>query len=91
MTRFFAIVGLCALLCLMAGMVAEPAYAQVGKAAGAAGVDGGVGGDRNISTKQGLAVLGGSRKSDPNRTPGRGKIALGFGSVVVAIAVVKWL
>lgn len=91
--RFFAILGLCVLLCLMVGMMAEPVYAQVKKVAGAAGLGGdvGAGGDRNIGMKQGLEVLGGSKKLDPNRVPGKAKIAVGLGSVVVAIAVVKWL
>ena len=93
MTRFFAILGLCGLLCLMVGVVAGPVHAQVGKAGGAAGLgkDVGVGGDRSISSKKGMEVLGGSKTADPSRTPGKAKIALGLGSVVVAIAVVKWL
>lgn len=81
---------LCLVLCLMVGVAVQPACAQVGKAAGAAGVDTG-GGDKALASKQGMEALGGTKGKNDKKTATPTQMYIGVGSIFVMIAVVKWL
>lgn len=46
-------------------------------------------GDKNMAAKTGTQL--GNKEFDADRLPGKGKIAMGFGSIFVMIAVMKYL
>ena len=91
-TKLLTALTLCVFLCVMLGMVVDQAHAQsrsLGKAAGAAGM--GMGGDKDLATKKGLAVFDTKRKSDPTKVANGLQKTVGVGSIFVMIAVMKWL
>mgnify|MGYP006864771332 CR=1 FL=1 len=46
-------------------------------------------GDKNLASKTGTQL--GTKEFDKDRLPGKGKMAMGFGSIFVMIAVMKYL
>jgi len=52
---------------------------------------GAVGSDKEIATRKGISGSLGSKEWDKNKLPGKMEIGLAVGSVVVMIAVLKWL
>lgn len=50
-----------------------------------------LGADKSLATKQGVSGSLGSKQFDKNKLPGKWKIGFAIGSVITAIAVVKWL
>jgi len=86
-TKLLMVLTLCVFLCVMLGLVVDQAHAQ--KGAGGLGKE--LGGDKDLASKKGLAVLNTKRTSDPSRTPSALQKTVGFGSIFVMIAVVKWL
>lgn len=47
------------------------------------------GGDQKLAAKKGTEL--GTKEFDKDRMPGKGKMAMGFGSIFVMIAVMKYL
>ncbi len=86
-TRVLMALTLCMFLCVMLGVCVDHAHAQINKAKGAAGM----GGDKDLASKKGLAVFDSTGKSDPSKTPSKLQKTIGVGSIFVMIAVVKWL
>ena len=81
--RLALMVALCVVVCMVICLVAQQAHAAP-KATGK-------GGDREMATKKGFGALeGGPKKDDPNK-PGKLQMVIGFGSIFVMIAVMKWL
>lgn len=72
-------------LCLMLAWTVDMVHAQ------GRGADKGVSGDKDLSSKKGLAVLDGVKKTDPTKVASKTQKAIGFASIFVMIAVVKWL
>jgi len=82
--RLALMVALCVVVCMVICLVAQQAHAAP-KAVGKKG------GDREMATKKGFGALeGGPKKDDPNK-PGKLQMVIGFGSIFVMIAVMKWL
>lgn len=78
-------------LFVLVGLVVDQACAAAGGAAGLGSRDELLGGgDKGLASKQGFDVLQ-AKKADPNRVPSKLKKVVGFGSIFVMIAVVKWL
>lgn len=46
-------------------------------------------GDKNLASKTGTEL--GNKEFDKDKLPGKGKMAMGFGSIFVMIAVMKYL
>jgi len=88
-TKLLMVLTLCVFLCVMLGLVVDQAHAQKGLGGKGMGKD--LGGDKDLASKKGLAVLDTKRKSDPNKMPSKLQKTVGFGSIFVMIAVVKWL
>lgn len=86
MKATIAIVVLVVLLACVTAMVLDPqpVYAQ-------RGADKSLTGDKDLASKKGLGESLGSKKFDKDKLPGPGKIGLAIGSVIAAIAVVKFL
>jgi hypothetical protein len=70
---------LCVIVCVMIGLVVDQACAQK------------KGADKDLASKEGLNVLDGKKKSDPNKGATTLQKSIGVASVFVMIAVVKWL
>ena len=77
------VVLLCVAVCLLLCLLADVAEAKEGVATGK--------GDKNLSQKEGLDVLSGSKDTDESKTPTKLQKTMGLASVFVAFAVVKWL
>jgi len=75
------------LLCVALAM----AVSLVVDLAEAAGNDPGLGGDKDLSTKTGLGVFDTEKKVDETKKPNKLQKTVGFASIFVMIAVVKWL
>ena len=73
---------LCVVLCVCVGLVVQPAHAQADGKAGA--------GDKSLSAKKGLEVLGGSKGKDKPKAS-LVQMVVGVGSIFVTVAIVKWL
>lgn len=92
--KLVQVFGVCLAICFLLGVLTAPAFALKGGGAAGLGDVGGGGtgqGDKNLADKKGLAVLSGAKEIDQTRVPNFFKKALGIGSFVVMIAVVKWL
>ena len=74
----------CLALCIALALLTETAAAKA-----AAGSDLSVSGDKKLATKTGVTL--GSKEFDKQKLPGPLKIGFAIGSVVTAIAVMKWL
>jgi hypothetical protein len=85
-TRLLMAVTLCVLLCVMLCVVVDNVHAQA-----AAKGKGATGGDKDLSSKKGLEVLGSVNNTDPTKLPTKFKKMVGIGSIFVMIAVMKWL
>ncbi len=72
---------LCVALCVALAMWTELASAQRGD----------LGMDKELATKKGVGGSLANKEFDKNKLPGRWKISFGIGSIVLAIAVVKYL
>lgn len=80
-TKVLLAVALVLVLCLCLGWIVQPAFAQDDLRTGA---------DKKIGTKQGMEVLknaGGGEKPKASKV----QMAVGVGSIVVMIAILKWL
>ena len=81
MKRLVAAIAVIVVLCIVVCAITEQAYAQK---------KGGSGADKSIAGKKGFEVLEGSKdKKGPKVT--KLQKFMGFGSIFVMIAVVKWL
>ena len=82
--RVLKIAACVALLCFVLAVAVEFADAAVGnKAIGK--------GDQALAQKKGVMDSLGSKKTDESKKPTKLQMMIGVGSVVVAIAVIKWL
>lgn len=50
-----------------------------------------LGADKNLASKQGISGSLATKQFDKSRLPGKWKIGFAIGSVITAVAVVKWL
>lgn len=84
--KLLAAVALCALLCLCVGLVNGSVYAQADNDA-AKRVD------KDIANKRGVAesLAPVKKKGDGEGGTTKTQMAIGFGSIIVMIIVVKWL
>ncbi len=83
--KFLKIVLLCLILILFVSLIVTPSYAQ------RKGNDITTNADKELSTKQGVSGSLATKEFDKNRLPGKWKIGFAFGSLIAAVAVVKWL
>lgn len=81
--KFVKAVLLCVMLAVMIALVVDQAQAQRSV--------GDLGGDKDIATKRGFEVFDTGKKADPSRKPNKLQKTVGFASIFVMIAVMKWL
>ncbi len=83
--KLLALGALCAILCLAVGLIAQPAHAQDSDAAKSF--------DKDTANKRGVSesLADGPASEDVVEGPTTLQMAIGIGSVVVMIIVVKWL
>ena len=74
---------LCVMLAVMVSLVVDQAQAA-GNAPNASG-------DKDLSTKRGMEVFDVEKKVDKSKQPNKLQKTVGFASIFVMIAVVKWL
>lgn len=79
--KLLCAMALCLALCVALAMWTELAFAQRGE----------LGMDKELATKKGVGGSLASKEFDKNKMPGRWKISFGIGSIILAIAVVKYL
>lgn len=82
--KLIKIVLLCLVLLLFITLVVTPSYAQKKD-------DDLIGADKDLATKKGISGSLATKEFDKNKLPGKWKIGFAFGSVIAAVAVVKWL
>lgn len=84
--RTLALCAALVVLCLTLGMLPDEAYAQSDSGSAQAI-------DRDLVTKQSVrdSMAGIEKEEDDDGGPSRTQMALGVGSVIVMIIVVKWL
>lgn len=80
--RIVALVTFCAMIFGFVFLVSDQAFAGLGSSTS--------GLDKELGLKQEGDVLAGKKK-DASKTPSKLQMAIGFGSIFVMIAVVKWL
>lgn len=78
--KFVKAVLLCVMVAVMISLLVDQAEAA-----------GNLGGDKDLSTKRGMEVFDTEKKVDSTKAPNRLQKTVGFGSIFVMIAVVKWL
>ena len=83
--KFVKAVLLCVMLAVMISLVVDQAHAQGRRN------DLNLGGDKDIATKRGFEVFDTGKKADPSRKPNKLQKTVGFASIFVMIAVMKWL
>ncbi|NIA15664.1 MAG: hypothetical protein GWP08_16495 [Nitrospiraceae bacterium] len=74
---------LCVIVCLLLCLVAGVADAKEGVATGA--------GDKKLAGVKDVGMLSGSKETDESKSPTKLQKTMGVASVIVMIAVVKWL
>jgi hypothetical protein len=67
-------------------LVIPPSYAQKGMGKGDA-----LSADKELASKKGVSGSLATKQFDKDKLPGKWKIGFAFGSLIAAIAVVKWL
>ncbi len=82
--KLIKIVLLCLVLLLFITLVVTPSYAQKKD-------DDLIGADKDLATKKGVSGSLATKEFDKNKLPGKWKIGFAVGSVIAAVAVVKWL
>jgi len=81
--KFVKAVLLCVMLAVMSCVDVDQAQP--------AGNDANLTGDRDLATKRGLEVFDTRKKADPSKKPNKLQKTVGFASIFVMIAVIKWL
>ena len=83
--RLLALFALCALVVLLGGLTSEPAYAQ-GDSKAARNID------KEVAQRRGVSgSLAKGKIAEEGAGPNKTQMAVGIGSCVVMIIVVKWL
>ena len=88
--RFLRGLLLAGLVCGGLALGAGDAYAQKSGKADGASAKTATKGDKSIAGKKGMDSLG-TKEIDANKLPGKFEMGLAFGSVVAAIAAIKYL
>lgn len=82
--KVVTIVVMCLLIVLILTLVTTPAYAQKGDKDS-------LGADKDLASRKGISGSLATKQFDKDKLPGKWKIGFAIGSVITAIAVVKWL
>lgn len=78
------VVIVCLLITIIIAVVTTPAYAQKGDKDS-------LGADKDLASRKGISGSLATKQFDKDKLPGKWKIGFAIGSVITAIAVVKWL